>query len=73
MFLGELGRCGNQSGGGGLVFSKETCELEDDLICSLYQGLCFPLISLHRELLGVQGCSVKIPRMTRGPELHINS
>lgn len=54
-------------------FSKETCELEDDLMCSLYQGLYFPLALLHRELLGVQGCSVKIPRMTRGPELHINS
>lgn len=56
-----------------MVFSKETCELEDDLICSLYQDLCFPLMSLHRELLGVQGCSGKIPRMARGPELHINS
>lgn len=56
-----------------MVFSKETSELEDDLICSLYQDLCFPLMSLHRELLGVQGCSGKIPRMARGPELHINS
>lgn len=61
------------TGGGGLVFKKETCELEDDLICLLYQGLCFPLVSLHRELLGVQGCSGKTPRMTKGPELHINS
>lgn len=75
VFLGELGKCRNQSQQVGVVLfsSRKTCELEDDLICSLYRSLHFPLAALHRELLGVQGCPVKIPKMTWGPELHINS
>lgn len=62
VFLSELDRSRSQSQHmGEVVFSKETCELEDDLILC---WLAVPRLALqHRcclntEVLGVQGRSV---------------